>query len=321
MIMKLGFYALFQLLFAVVLHADAIEQNSEINKQWWNGDNHYRLKLHHALTLQDCLNAGIRPRHVPGLAGSRLQFQAKSFTMILPNGKSVLGENGYGEFRISKDYQVTTVAFYEEKFVDFEKCRERLMKSNEAYGGVRTEAEIDAFLDSVRAAERDRTGKVFSVGKTTKEGDEVKYWSSSLAVRNQGTQLLPFRFIMHTEIRTKDKNTPPEYHGLGVLLAPPEGYEHISFAYIPPPTNPNTPHILTPQERSKSLAEKVEEKGAEIFASSEDQQVNSRSRQLAKEEVSATKEKPSRKPWIIAFLLLVGILALLFRRMKDKASS
>lgn len=89
---------------------------------------------------------------------------------------------------------MTTVAFYEEAFVDFERCRERLSQSNQAYGGSRTDAEIDNFLGSVRAAEGHWTGEGFSVGKTSKENSKNKYWSSSLLAQNQGTQELPFRF-------------------------------------------------------------------------------------------------------------------------------
>jgi hypothetical protein len=322
--MKLGFFILVPFVLAAALLAQEVEQSSDANIQWWEGDNNYTLHLHDELTLQDCLNTGIHPRHVPGLAGRRLQFQAKSFTMILPNGNSVISKNGYGELTVSKDYQVTTIAFYETKFVGFENCLDRLVTSNQAYGGSITEGEINDFLASVRAAERHRTGKSFGVGRSTKDNSGTKYWSSSLVARNRGTKELPFRFIMRTEIRHKDKKKSPQYHGLGTLLKSPKGYEDISFAYIPLPSDPNAPPILTPQEQSKLLAKNLRSSSKDTAITQQDLPARPElsSKPLRKEtKKSKLEKKPSRLPWIIAGVLLLGIIALVFRVFKGKSRS
>lgn len=335
MSMKVGIYVLFFWVLVSVLHAQIGDPNSAENKKWWNGEHHYKLQLRNEpLTLQDCLDAGIRPRHTPGMAGHTLHFQAKKFELVLHNGESIFGENGYGRIKVTKDYQVTSISFYEESFVGFETCRDRLVKSNQAYRGNTTQAEIDSFMSSAEVAERYRTDKIFGVGMPTKGVARNEYWYSSIVARNTGyvpraTKIVdarPFRFIIRTEIRDKaNKRSYKDYHPLGVLLAPPEGYEHISFTYVSPPKDPNAPLILTPQEQSKLLAEQLKKDTKGSIDSSQEPQTSRKIEPSLSPQVVAEKtiepEKKSSLPWIIAGVLLVGILALLLKIFKGKSTS
>jgi hypothetical protein len=314
---------LFFLAFVLFLSAQIGDPNSAENKQWWNGEHYYKLRLSNGpLTLQECLDAGMRPRRTPGLTGHTLHFQAKIFELVLPNGESIFCENGYGRIRVTKDYQVTSISFYEEQNVSFENCRERLRVANQAYGGGRTEAEISSFLSSVEAAERHRTDKMFVVGMAKKGRGDDEYWYSSIVARNQGAEESPFRFIMRTEIRDEtDKRSYKDYHRLGVLLDPPEGYEHISFTYVSPPKDPNAPLVLTPEEQSKLLAEQLKENTSDGGSSSQESQLELESKHESKpivEERSLEPERKLNRPWIIAGVVLLGILALLFKTFKGK---
>lgn len=326
--MKVGVYILFFWALVSVLHAQIGDPNSAENKKWWNGGHHYKLQLRNEpLTLQDCLDAGIRPRHTPGMAGHTLHFQAKIFELVLPNGESIFAENGYGRIRVTKDYQVSSVVFYEETFVGFEKCRERLVEANRAYSGEISEAEINEFLSGVRAAEEHWTGgREFAVGKITQQSRKGKYWQSSLIAQNQGTQKMPFRFILRTQFRDNGKPLDyKNYHGLGTLLDPPEGYEHISFTYVSPPKDPNAPLILTPEEQSKLLAEQLKKDTKESADLSQEsrtsRKIEPRLKPKAVEEKTPEPEKKSNIPWIIAGVLLLGILLLFLKIFKGKSTS
>lgn len=331
--MKVGVYILFFWALVSVLHAQIGDPNSAENKKWWNGVHYYKLPLRNEpLTLQDCLDAGIRPRHTPGMAGHTLHFQARIFELVLPNGRSIFGENGYGRIKVTKDYQVTSISFYEESFVGFDKARERLFASNKAYEGDITEAEINSFLRSAEVAEKYRTDKDFGVGMSTKEHAE-EYWYGSIVARNTGyvpsdtgiEGARPFRFIMRAEIREKaNKRSYKDYHSLGVLLAPPEGYEHISFTYVSPPKDPNAPLILTPEEQSKLLAEQLKKDTKESADLSQEPRTSRKIEPSLNPKVVAEKtiepEKKSSLPWIFAGVLLVGIL-LLLKTFKGKSAS
>lgn len=327
--MKLVIYVFFLWASVPILSAQIGDYNSAENKEWWDGEHNYKLQLRNEpLTLQDCLDQGIRPRHLPGLAGKVLHFQAKVFELVLPDGESIFSKNGYGQLRVTKDYQVTSISFYEESFVGFDEARERLFASNKAYEGDITEAEINSFLSSAEVAERYRTDKVFGVGMSTKDVAGNEYWYSSIVARNTGyvprnaeiKDARPFRFIMRTEIRDKaNKRSYTDYHPLGVLLDPPDGYEHISFTYVSPPKDPNAPLILTPEEQSKLLAEKLIKDAKEIPELSEESGTNLKSKVVA--EKTPESEKKSSLPWIIAGVLLLGILVLLLKTFKGKSTS
>ena len=257
--MKIYFFFLILWCFLSRLEAQETTRSSAANKEWWAGNSEYTLRLDEELMLQDCLDVGIRPRHVPAMGGHTLEFRSKSFTLVYPNGKSIKSRKGYGRLSVGADYRVTTIKFYELEYTGLDECLDRLMEYREVFdGGGKTIEELEAQVLVVRKAGNHWVDKTFGVGKFSRNEPLTQFWLGGAKASRSHNKELPFKFIITATRRFENKKDRPEYNELGVLLKSPEGYKDISMAYVSPPLNLNARPILTPQENSKFLAKKLE---------------------------------------------------------------
>lgn len=238
----------------------ALEPNSSENRKWWAGDEAYTLRLQGEMTLSDILDAGIQPRHVPGLGHAVLQFQSKSISFLFSNGDAIETKNGYGRIYIGENNHILNITFYEDYDTGIDEALDRLLELRSVFSDVGlSNEEIIRKIDQVRNAEDHWVPDDFGIGR--KRLDE--FWGGSVMAGQSFNSKNPFRF-KYTVIRNyknRDQDRPAR-NPIGVLLEPPKGYEHISFDYVTTPTDPNAtpPPYLSPLEQAELVSENLEKR-------------------------------------------------------------
>jgi hypothetical protein len=225
--------------------------------KWWAGDESYIININDEMILSDILDAGIHPRHVPGLGHDTLQFQAKSVTFVFTSGNRLTTFNGYGRIYVGENHHILNIVFYEKHDTGIDEAYQRMAEMMPALnGGGISDKELRDNIERVRNAENHWVAKSFGVG--AKEVD--KFWRANVTASQSFNPKKPFRFIFTvSRIYQNRERDRPKRNTMGVLLVPPKGYEHISFKYITSPTDPNATPIpyLSPLEKARQLADNV----------------------------------------------------------------
>lgn len=238
--------------------AFALEPNSDENREWWAGEESYTIHLKGEMMLSDILDTGIRPRHVPALGHHSLQFQAKSLSLIFSSGEIIQTKNGYGRIYVGEDQQILNITYYEDYNTGIDEALERLLGARPVFdGGGRSVEDLIDRINEVRKAEDHWVDRPFGIGK--KNIDD--YWGGSVVAGRSHDVKRPFRFITTVIRNYNDRERDrPDRNPMGVLLAPPEGYEHISFEYVTTPTDPNATPMpyLSPLEQAQKLSENIQ---------------------------------------------------------------
>lgn len=238
----------------------ALDPNSSENRKWWAGNENYTIRLQGEMTLTDILDADIRPRHIPGMGSHLLQFQAKSVSFVFSGGKEINTKDGYGQIYVGSDHRILNITFYEDYDTGIDEAHERLLKIRTVLdGGGVSISELNQKIDEVRNAEEHWVPDDFGVGK--KRLDE--FWGVFIMAGQSFKSVKPFRFkftaMRNYKNRERDR---PERNPMGVLLEPPEGYEHISFDYVTTPTDPNATPLpyLSPLKQAQLVSENFEKR-------------------------------------------------------------
>lgn len=296
--------------------AFALDPNSEKNQKWWAGEEIYTIKLQGEMLLSDILDAGIKPRHVGGMGGHLLQFQSKSVTFVFTNGGEIKTKNGYGELYVGSDHRIMNVTFYENYDTGIDEALERLLDVRSLFdGGGRSVEELTDRINEVRNAEGHWVDRPFGLGK--KNIDD--YWGGSVVAGRSHDKQLPFRFITTVIRNYKDREKDrPDRNPMGVLLEPPEGYEHISFEYVTTPTDPNATPIpyLSPLEQAQKLTENLEKRQEALESEAPAPQFTPTAEPDTDKKLPY--DKPSRRIYAVILLIVVLSLASYFaiRRLK-----
>jgi hypothetical protein len=238
----------------------ALDPESRENRIWWAGNETYTIHLHGEMTLSDILDAGIRPRHVPGLGHAVLQFHAKSLSLVFSNGDTVDTKNGYGRIYIGDNNHILNITFYEDYDTGIDEALDRLLELKSVFNDVGLSVEeLKHKIDQVRNAEDNWVPDDFGIGKKILN----EFWGGSVMAGQSFNPNKPFRFkftaIRNYKNREQDR---PARNPMGVLLEPPKGYAHISFEYVTTPTDPNATPLpyLSPLEQAQLVSKNLEKR-------------------------------------------------------------
>lgn len=296
----------------------ALDPNSSENRKWWAGDEAYTIRLQGEMTLIDILDAGIQPRHVPGLGHAVLQFQSKSISFVFSNGDAIETKNGYGRIYIGENNHILNITFYEDYDTGIDEALERLLKLRSVFSDIDlSNEEIMQKIDQVRNAEDHWVPDDFGIGR--KRLDE--FWGGSVMAGQSFNSKKPFRFkftvIRNYKNREQDR---PARNPIGVLLEPPKGYEHISFDYVTTPTEPNATPLpyLSPMEQAQLVSKNIEKR--QISLTKED--IIPQLKPTVKPNIDDTNSvDKSTNPTYLIFTVILGLSLVSYfaiRKLKNR---
>ena len=279
------------------------------------------LKLSQAATLKDIFDSGFRPYRHPGLENSLLELKHLNLSIYLGSGMALpplqLELINITPFR---DAEIATIEGFTPKLT-LEQARVVMLKLLPYGENRRTENDLNDYLEAVKDDYLDfddpYRGVPHGCGiswnepgfKTLGGGPRCGF-----GFRKTASSTHPLR--LHFGLRwglnrpSKDRGSYRPHP-----IKPPLGYEDVDMT-APEKFGPdNAVDIL----RSKDVDIGEQAKAREKNQSREDYSMNKKPKEGFRTPVR--EKKTNRLPWIIAGVLLAGVLALFFKLIKGKSTS
>lgn len=265
------------------------------------------LDLANGVTWRDVFDTGFRPTHL-----SRGQYMCTEHdvAVTIQNSKTGLEiDLGVGnvDFKLKENHQLIQILFYGSEKRSLDEARAKSEIFAKMLGeGMTQRATLETFQNK---HEVDYSGRKIDPPAIEEHVDLET--STNAAKINDFAIIYSFNdsyqdhkpLLEHLSVTLQSKEAKRAKR-LTEKIRPPEGYEHISL-------EPN---------QEKEEAEKRISKG-ELKQERDDVRTSQSRKRQEIESEEAVEEKPSKFPWIIAGVLLLGILLLLFKTFKGKSTS
>ncbi len=283
----------------------------------------YTLKLSPDGTLQDIFEAGLRPYRIPGEEHSSLMFKHCHLKVETPNGKLLPSiEIAYAEVDVKTAGLARLATKSQIPGLTIEQAKKRMMKWLPLIS--KTEEELDAFLiivseNFLNYDDRD-FGKAPEGFSGTFYGSHGESYSIGLSKSWNANYPLQIRLFINWKLTLKER--------LDLTLdpiKPPAGYENVSME-APEHWGPDSAATIA-KWRGEDIGDgtgtefKMRPPGWEPGQEETLPPPKREPKPKIVEKKTPEPEKKSSLPWIIAGVLLLGILLLFLKTFKGKSKS